>query len=289
MHHSATVLRIVSVAIIVSTERATELGYMNCVRLWTAPSVACFSFSAFLIVATMFQPAQSATASVTHRGIFSMVALLYVCAIAIAAASIGYPSPHAVCSNCTCGACEVFRSEEQVLEERNGTCAEKERSIAVMSNAAEPNAPTVSQLKCAAGDRVHPPEMCSPLKKDDITVILSDNISSSTNAQLLLMTARSMISKEMSSNAIVANPDCLRKTAPACPDHEEQDAFNRHFYSAITVAAAPVMCDGVYTYCDEEHRPRLACPNRMCCSLCNVVSDMHRCANQEHVETFENE
>ena len=53
---------IVCVAFIVSTERATELGYMNCVRLWTAPSVACFSFSAFLIVATMLQPAQSATA-----------------------------------------------------------------------------------------------------------------------------------------------------------------------------------------------------------------------------------
>ena len=60
---------IVCAASIVSTERPTELGYMNCVRLWTAPSVACFSFSAFLIVATMFQPAQSATASVTHRGI----------------------------------------------------------------------------------------------------------------------------------------------------------------------------------------------------------------------------
>ena len=91
-----------------------------------------------------------------------MVALLFVCAIAIAAASIGYPSPQDVCSNCTCGVCEVFRSEEQVLEERNGTCAEKERSIAVMSNAAtgsESNAPTGSQLKCrAGGDKgVHPP------------------------------------------------------------------------------------------------------------------------------------
>ena len=106
---------IVCVASIVSTERATELGYMNCVRLWTAPYVACFSFSAFFIVAIMFQPAQSATASVTHRGIFSMVALLFVCIVAIAAASIGYPSPQAVCSNCTCGVCKVFRSEEQDL------------------------------------------------------------------------------------------------------------------------------------------------------------------------------
>ena len=139
---------------------------MNCVRLSTALYVACFSFSAFLIVAIMFQPAQSATASVTHRGIFSMLALLFVCAIAIAAASTGYPSSQGVCSNCTCGVCKVFRREEQVLEERNVSCADKERSIAVMSNAAEPNAPTVSQLKCPAGDDtgVHPPEMCSPLK-----------------------------------------------------------------------------------------------------------------------------
>ena len=283
---------IVCVASTVSTERATELGYMNCVRLWTAPSVACFSFSAFLIVATMFQPAQSATASVTHRGIFSMVALLYVCAIAIAAASIGYPSPQAVCSNCTCGVCKVFRSEEQVLEERNGTCAEKERSIAVMSNAAEPNAPTGSQLKCTAGDDkgVHPPEMCSPPEKDDITVILSDNTSSPAYAELLLTTARSLLSKHASLNAIEAepesDPDCLPKTAPACPDLEDQVAFARHFSVPMVVAFAPVMCDGVYTYCDADYRPRLACPNRMCCSLCNMVGDMHLCANEEHVESI---
>ena len=103
------------------------------------------------------------------------------------------------------------------------------------------------------------------------------------------MTARSMISKEMSSNAIVANPDCLRKTTPACPDHEDKNAFDRYFVQQMIVAAAPVMCDSVYTYCDAEHRPRLACPNRMCCSLCNMVGDMQRCTNQEHVETFENE
>ena len=177
-----------------------------------------------------------------------MVALLFVCAIAIAAASIGYPSPQGVCSNCTCGVCKVFRREEQVLEERNVSCAEKERSIAVMGNAAEPNASTVSQLKCRAGDdtEIHPPEMCSPLEKDDITVILSDNISSSDNAQLLLITARTMISKYTSSKAIVADPDCLRKTTPACPpDHEDQTAFGRYFFSQLVVAAAPVMCDGV--------------------------------------------
>ena len=132
----------------------------------------------------MFQPAQSATASVTHRGIFSKMALLFVCVVAIAAASIGYPSPQGVCSNCTCGVCKVFRSEEQVPEARNVSCAEKERSIAVMSNAAtgrEPNATTVSQRKCTASDDngVQPPAMCSSLKKEDITVILSDNISSS--------------------------------------------------------------------------------------------------------------
>ena len=166
---TAIIVCVASIVTVGSTERATELGYMNCVRLWTAPSVACFSFSAFFIVAAMFQAAQSATASVTHRGIFSKVALLFVCIVAIAAASIGYPSPQGVCSNCTCGVCKVFRSEEQVLGERNGTCAEKERSIAVMSNAAtgsEPNTSSVSQLKCPAGDDtgVHPPELCSPLK-----------------------------------------------------------------------------------------------------------------------------
>ena len=131
---------IVCVASIVSTERATELGYMNCVRLSTAPHVACFSFSAFLVVAIMFQPAQNATASVTHRGIFSKVALLFVCAIAIAAASIGYPSEQDVCSNCTCGACQVFLREEreELLREEQvlDGCAEKERFIAGTSNAA---------------------------------------------------------------------------------------------------------------------------------------------------------
>ena len=71
--------------------------------------------------------------------------------------------------------CAKSSMEEQVLGARNVSCAEKERSIAVMSNAAEPNAPTVSQLKCSAGDLVHPLR-CVPLKKDDITVILSDNI-----------------------------------------------------------------------------------------------------------------
>ena len=173
-----------------------------------------------------------------------MLALLFVCAIAIAAASIGYPSPQALCSNCTCGVCKVFRREEQVLEERNRTCAEKERSIAVMSNAAtgsEPNASSVSQLKCPAGDdtEIHPPEVCSPLEKDDITVILSDNISSSDNAQLLLRSARTLISKEISSNAIVANPDCVRKTAPACP--EDQTAFDRYFYASVMETVAPVV------------------------------------------------
>ena len=148
---------IVCVAIVVSTERATELGYMNCVRLRTAPSVACFSFSAFLIVATMFQPAQSATASVTHRGIFSMVALLFVCTIAIAAASIGYPQ--AVCSNCTCGVCEVFHSEEQVGA-RTVSCAEK-RDHSSDEHFSGQMPPLSANLIALLVSRP-PPEMCSP-------------------------------------------------------------------------------------------------------------------------------
>ena len=47
---TAAIVCVASVADVASTERATELGYMNCVRLSTALYVACFSFSAFLIV-----------------------------------------------------------------------------------------------------------------------------------------------------------------------------------------------------------------------------------------------
>ena len=81
-----------------------------------------------------------------------------------------------------------LRARSRFWRRGNVSCAEKERSIAVISNAAtgsEPNAPTVSQLKCAAGD-APPPEMCSPLEKDDITVILSQNISSSDKVEKLL-------------------------------------------------------------------------------------------------------
>eukprot|EP00946_MAST-07B_sp_MAST-7B-sp1_P002756 g2756.t1 len=239
---------IVCVESIVSTERATELGYMNCVRLRTAPHVACLSFSAFLVVAIMFRPALSATASVTHRRIFSMAVLLFVCAIAIAAASIGYPSQQGVCSNCECGVCKVFRSEEQVLEEQNleeqvlkeriVPCAENVGSIAVISNAtngSEPNASTVIQRKCPTGDDkgVYPPKMCSPMEKDDITVILADEISSSEDAQLLLTIARSMFFTETlvnaetveTLNAIVADPNCRRNITPTCPDHKSLADF----------------------------------------------------------------
>ena len=45
---------IVCVACIVSTERATDLGYMNCVRLRTAPHVACLSFQHFWLLPSCF-------------------------------------------------------------------------------------------------------------------------------------------------------------------------------------------------------------------------------------------
>ena len=42
------------------------------------------------------------------------------------------------------------------------------------------------------------------------------------------------------------------------------------------------------TYCDAEHRPR-GLSQQDVLFICNMVSDMHRCTNQEHVKTFENE
>ena len=135
-----------------------QLGDMNCVRLRVAPYVACLSFSAFFVIAIMFRPAQSTTASVTHRGVFSKVALLLVCTVAIAAASIGYPQ--GLCPvNCACGVCEGIGKEEHVSDEQNAAnmsvCAERERPLAVIRDAVtgnESNARTGSQRNCSAGN-----------------------------------------------------------------------------------------------------------------------------------------
>ena len=188
--------------------------------------------------------------------------------------------------NCACGVCEASASRMS-RKQKISQCVLRERSLAVIRDAVtgnESNARTGSQHRYPAGND-YPPNVL-PLEKNEIKVILSDGISSSENAQKMLETFKEFISKAASSSAIMADPDCLQKTAPACPDHESQDAFDRYFFAPMAVAVFPVMCDGVYTYCDAENQARLSCPNRMCCSLCNMVGDMHRCTDRERVKAF---
>ena len=189
-----------------------------------------------------------------------------------------------------CGVCEGSEPIE-LLEKWNGsepTCAEKETTNNVTRNATTGgglNALNVSQLQCH--DKVvHPPQMCIPLGEEDMTVILAENTStSSENVALLLHTANQVLSAFVGVNPQVADPYCSQKTVPACPPETDTNAFYQYFVSSM-VAAATVICDSVYTYCDVKNLPRLACPTAMCCSMCNGVVDVHSCPYQKYINSY---
>ena len=115
-----------------------------------------------------------------------MVALLFVCVVALAAASIGYPSPQAVCSNCTCGVCKVFRSEEQEIARVESMCAEKE----IVRNGNHSGNHSKGHNKCADSNLVTP-EMCSPGQHQEI-VVVSDNITNDVAAGNVIRTVLSL-------------------------------------------------------------------------------------------------
>ena len=126
-------LRVVDIATVAITTGG-QLGAMNCARLMVAPSIMYFSFSSFFVVATLFRPTRRELASMRHRKTISLIALTFVCAIAIVAGSIGYP--HGVCpTDCMCGVCEGSEPIELPEKWNGSTCAEKETTTNVTRNA----------------------------------------------------------------------------------------------------------------------------------------------------------
>ena len=77
-------------ASVIASETDGSFAALNCVRFGTAASAACLHFSAFLLVAILFQPdTDKGAAGARHRSMFSKLARARLCGIA--AACMGYP------------------------------------------------------------------------------------------------------------------------------------------------------------------------------------------------------
>ena len=271
---------VVIVSVVVSASVSTSgtdgsFAALNCVRFGSTASAACLHFAAFFWVAIMFQPVEEggAAAAARHRSIFSKLALALACAVVIAAACMGYPRD--ACGGCTCGVCSVYLAD---------TVNETQQECAAVEFGTTEETDVEDSKTCSRGIRaLELPRFCNRNSSNSLrnaTAVISRDLSSSpVELNLLFQVLGSFVSAGLGNIAFMPfDKKCSEQAFPACPD--DPDLLKDWIARVLAVPVQSAACDSSYRYCDAEDQSRAACPDAICCSVCNVVHANHECAHQ---------
>ena len=254
-------------AIMSSSGTDDSLAALNCVRFETAASAACLHFAAFLLVAIVFQAGVDKVATAAwHRSIFSKLALALACAVAIAAAFMGHPRD--ACGECTCGACSVYMSYNNVNESQQ-ECAAVEFGTIEETVVEDAN-------KCS--DDILP-ELCTGGSSQIAKAVISGQLSSSPeHLKVLFSLLHTYVSSQGASTFEIVSFDkqCSEQSSLECP--AEKGGWTPASISFLQ----NILCDNTYRFCDAEDQSRVACPDTACCYACNYVRDIHKCGFKTH-------
>ena len=286
---------IVTVVISVSVSASGTDGSfaaLNCVRFGAASSAACLHFAALFLVAIAFQPVGgegAAASGARHRSIFSKLALALACAVAIAAPSMG--GPRDACTTkknstlCDCGACSVYKVDNV----GNETQQNKTECAAVEFGTTKETEDVEDGRTCPRGNAAFElPRQCSGNSSRSAKAMISPHMSTSQAILDLVFrfvdTSRSARFGEVSTHEPF-DQKCSEKDFPACPadsDDSADSAAMGEWAASVFVAesAKHSVCDGIYRHCDAADQPRAACPDDVCCSICNAARAFFECAHK---------
>ncbi len=259
----------------------TSLADIECARLLVAPHAACVYFPSFFLIATLFQPTKGVVASVRRRFLFSVVALLFVSVLALASAAIGYSDD--LCPlNCSCVLCDGEAKAGSTDRKTALGCSERE-SLNTTYRQVHSNRSASRNITCSAETEKSftLPEVCSiPAKagsgKRSNTVMWEDI--SKTSSQLIPLFFTTF-EKEVFGNS----GHSLIRPDETCEETRLQNTLlcdgSAQLHTEYLSVLFPMLCDSMYLFCDSDSQARLACPDNICCSLCNIVIEQQACNN----------
>ena len=277
---------IVIVSVVVSASVSASgtdgsFAALNCVRFGSTASAACLHFAAFFWVAIMFQPVEEGGAAVAarHRSIFSKLALALACALAIAAACMGYPRD--ACDKCTCGACSVYLAD---------TVNETQQECAAVEFGTTEETDVEDRKTCSRGIRaLELPKICNRNSSNSLrnaTAVISRDLSSSpAELNIFFQVLESFLSAGWGNVAAMPfDKKCSEQAFPACPD--DPNLLENWGTHVLALPVQSALCDSVYRYCDAEDQSRAACPDAICCSVCNAAHAYRECEHQAQLDDF---
>lgn len=286
------------VCMILVVRKNNKPAELDCERSLPFSSAVCLAFLGYVLAATLFRPRESdVVSSVQHRLLFSKLTLLFVCIFTVIAGSIGYPQ--GLCEiDCVCGACrpELTGIDGEhdssalnfsvVNKSAISSCAKREVSLDTHSSFTG-----VEICSSTSMLAISPPEMCGIDSTRSKAVLsrymnITDVANAKAHAETILRTFRSVtyLFGSFFSNDVTdktsffkaANATCNRQHTPQCPQlHALTKLDTSSFYRSVII---PTVCDKLYTFCDRNDKPRLACSETICCEMCKQVMDVGNCS-----------